>query len=220
MRQALGIGVVMAMLVTPAMASFFDSFSYPDGPLGGNDGWSASTATITVQSGAVKIAGGTAGNTVNDIADQTGGVITVGFQWKNGVGDSSLWNVLFDDSAGVNLARYYGTATSVRGRMGGTGTVTDPVTVNDNAWHNLKIVIDTVANSSTFYLDGGLLPGPNPLPHSATGAGDILGSIKIDCWAPGANDSVLIDNLYTPEPATLALLALGALFVGRRRART
>jgi hypothetical protein len=113
------------------------------------------------------------------------------------------------------MARVYGTATSVRGRMGATGTVTSQYTVTD-VWHDIQVVIDTAANTSTFYLDGTLMGG-GVLPHSATNCGDVLGTVKIENIRTVAGDFMYIDELYTPEPATLGLLALGALFIGRRR---
>ncbi len=231
MRQALGIGVVMTMLVTPAMASFFDNFdNYANGNLYGQGTWDKgnSTSWIQVENGMVKIVGGDTGSGDRTVGSEamTGltGTIYVEFDILKATTDAGTsWSVFADDDGTPdgNLARAYGRGGTVRGRIDGQGIVTgeDPLATG---WNHIQIVIDTAANTDTFYKNGVLLSGTNPISHAGY-AGDVLQRISFHKVNPGA-DTVYVDNLWVdnvpfPEPATLSLLALGALFVGRRRAR-
>ncbi len=159
---------------------YSESFTYPDGPLSGNDGWSGSAGSeIQVLGDTVRILGGTttleAMRSVS-CADPGTGYIRASFKIHSGPGAATLWGVWFDDAAGANLARFYGTATTARGRIAGTGIVTAPYPLT-GGWDQLVVRMDPAANTSTFFLNGANM---GTLSHASTAGGDTLGRIRFE----------------------------------------
>jgi hypothetical protein len=108
-----------------------------------------------------------------------------------------MWDFWINDAAGNNLARWYGSGTSARPRIGGTSLVLDPVTLT-GGWDTLQVEIDSNRDYSHFYFNGTLLGG---LSHSSTGAGNTVGSIWLgrqNTTAPG--QYVWFDNIVIPAP--------------------
>jgi hypothetical protein len=235
MRRVMGIGVVLALLVTPAMASFFDNFdSYTNGELVGQDGWTGTTGIAAVQNdGTLKLTyddtkkpsvEGT-GHVINNFTPVTGPVITWSvdvYAGGNTGQEGNAFDIQLNDAAGLNFARWYGGYNSDTPRIDGFGQVLPGVTLVANQWNSLKVVIDTVAKTSTFYHNnnnlGSLAYATN---QPAIGAAATQVTIGLQNASTSKNGAYkFYDNLsVTPEPATLGLLALGALFVSRRRAR-
>ena len=111
-----------------------------------------------------------------------------------------MWDFWINDAAGNNLARWYGSGTSVRPRIGGTDIVLDTVTLT-GGWDKLEVEIDTNRDYSHFYFNGSLLGG---LSHSSTGAGNTVGSVWLgrqNTAVPG--QYVWFDNIVIPVPRGL-----------------
>jgi hypothetical protein len=231
LKSVLFACALLAFMTTRALAvAWSDSFdSYIAGRgLGGQDGWTGSTTgAIDVVSwpyysfpNSVRVTGGlTSVDAMNDIPDEAGvgGIVAAGFKIQGSLstpGDTT-WFVEFLDPTGNSLARFYGTGGSVRGRIDGTANVTGVINLGGlGTWDDLKVVIDTVANTSSFYFNGVLMGAA--LPHSP--AGDVVGSVKIERIGNVNNptDRVYLDDIYVPEPTTLALLGLGGLLLRPR----
>ena len=84
-------------------------------------------------------------------------------------------------------------------------------------WKQIKVVIDLDANTQSTYYDG-IAVGTSDW-YDATNTADHLKSIAaVDLWGDSGGAGVCYDNisLAVPEPATLCLLAIGALFLRRR----
>ncbi|MDO8585822.1 MAG: hypothetical protein Q7T82_02170 [Armatimonadota bacterium] len=107
----------------------------------------------------------------------TGGIIWVHFKARTGSGGSAtMWSLWLDDTAGASLARFYGSANTCRGRIGGTSTVTNPFTLVAGVWNDLDIKINTTANTCEFFLNGASM---GVLNHG-TGPNNTLGLIRFE----------------------------------------
>lgn len=184
----------------------WESFSYANGNLNGNIGWSGSTTNqIVVSDGALKIIGGAgAYDAIRVISCDGGGSGAVGvwLKIKRGVGTSTMWGLRIDDSANRNLARWYGTGSLARGRIGDGSQVTPPQELT-GGWDDLYVKIDFVANTSAFYFNGSHI---GTLNHSETGAGDSIGRFRFERpdYAPAAGDYVWLDELRAGAPDVVA----------------
>ena len=181
---------------------YCDSFPYADGDLNGNMNWAGSaTAEIEVVSQAVKITGGSpnseAARSVS--CSGTAGVIGAKVKIRAGSGGVTLWGLWYDDPSGNNLARWYGTGTTARPRIGGTGLVLNPVTLTGGGvWDTLTVHIDTNTDTDEFFFNGTSL---GTLSHSSTGAGSSVGAIKFErIYNSTTSDWVYFDNLSVGEP--------------------
>ncbi len=188
---------------------FYESFTYPNGPLGGNGSWvGGSAGRIEVNSGrAVVLAGaGAEPATVTFPTPLTPGedgkfVITmdtmqdVTAAWDDdppgGSGDN-FWD-FYVDSSTSNFGRLYGTYyVSIRGRIGG-GAVTDPFDLaRDGQFHPFKMVIDTVANTTEFFYDN---VSRGVLDYGT--ATDVIGKLYFNHWdrSSATGDHLYFDNL-------------------------
>ena len=222
----LGILAIVALLVTPAMGAFCgwgDAFTYPDGPLAGNDGWTGTGVGIDVVSNEVRIGlGGTAFMDTVNIPAETGtaaGQIHCRLSAKPGVSSgSNIWSVHYNDAAGNNYGRWYGSGNSARPRIDGFGQVLAPVTLTPG-WNSLVIVIDQVAGMSNFYHCGTYL-GQLAYAANQPGIGGGVSQVALENMGRTdvPNDYIMVDNAEVyPEPTTLALLLLGLPLLRRRR---
>lgn len=151
---------------------FTEHFSYADGRLDLAPGWSGRPVgvahPIQVQGGAVQITGGSWGalgstqsiDVVHDVPDGCpacglGRQISAKARVQAGTGDVNMWSLYFDGELGANFGRWMGSGTTVRGRIDGTDLVTDVVNLSGpGTWDELEIIIDTVANTTRFLVNG------------------------------------------------------------------
>ncbi len=181
---------------TPAGGQCFsETFTYPDGSLVGNRGWTGSAGSeVGVLSDAVKISGGSDNKEAVQYVScsGSGGVITAHVRVKAGLGSGTLWGFWIDDANGNNLARWYGSGTTARPRIGGTSLVLDSANLT-GGWDDLSVRINTSANTSEFFLNGASL---GTLNHSSTGAGDSVGRVMLErIYNSATNEFIYLDNV-------------------------
>ncbi len=189
-------------------AQVWEPFTYYDGPLTtlGNANWSGSAGSeSSLESGTLKITGGTGAVTAQRAATAagSGGVIAAEIKITGGTGTGDIyWSIYLDDPAGNNLARWYGSSLHARGRIGSTIT---PDMILTGAWDDLYVEMDTALNTSAFYFNGTLY---SIISHGTTPANSVA-TVRIersDRPTAGA-DSVRFDNLHIgPVDATLPKL--------------
>ena len=139
--------------------------------------------------------------TVSCGADASG-YITVTVKINGEVGDQTMWNLWIDDAAMNNFARWYGSGTTARGRIGTTGTVTASQNLS-GAWEELKVKIHPGNNTTEFFFNGTSL---GVYSHSVTGVGDVLGRLRFErinnSTASGHNlyfDDLTIGDVPPPD---------------------
>jgi len=185
---------------------FFDPFAYPNGNLSGRGGWTGlATTQIQVEDETVRIDGGAGAFDVSRAVSCGGGssgVICVRVRVKAGAGSGTfMWNLWINDPNSKNLARWYGSGTSVRGRIGGTGLVTSPQTLTGN-WDTLEVRIHTATDQSEFLFNGTPI---GALSHTSEGAGDIVGQLmfeRMDNSGAAGHYVYFDDLLLTPADNT------------------
>ena len=234
--------VFVSLLATPAMATFYDGFAYPDGGLNGQGTWSgnASAAQVAVASEKVVVTAGSGLTwaytpvSANYEADNT---ITFAIKLQMVSGDTpdytNICDIIIRPTTGLQQAGWRIQGTQVRGRQGDftsmsgvQGNKTDWVPLVGNSaagtWDLFEVVNDLTALRTYYYV--------TPAGGSRTQIGDagnagLAGSTGIDSvWMKhvgiGGADQINVDDVtVTPEPATLILLALGLMPVLRRRRR-
>jgi hypothetical protein len=180
-----------ALLVIPASqthatlpsgtAAFSEDFDYPAGTdLPDTVLWDG-TATDEIETDSagpwVKFSGGVESANAYHTMSYSANVIFVHVLVKPGPGTGTMWGLWYDDPAGNNLARWYGGPTSCRGRIGGTSVVTNgPVALIPDVWNDLDARINTVANTSEFYLNGAYM---GTLDHTSTPS-NTLGIVRFE----------------------------------------
>ena len=115
------------------------------------------------------------------------------------------------------------------------------VAYNDNQWHHLAGVRDATAGTATMYIDGGAANGGQTVPFGAVGGADTFSepwsfAHRVNGWGDNGRKSIWqIDDLRIsttarteaelgfhapiPEPASLALLLIGAGLLSAVRRR-
>ena len=144
-----------AVASPPATTYLADDFNYSDGALVGRGGWQGSASSEIYLTGAtVRITGALGSKDAYRTVSYSGSgnVIWVHFQAMPGTTGTgaTMWSLWLDDTAGNSLARFYGTASTCRGRVGGTSVVTDSYDLATGAWNDLDVRIDTAANTCEF----------------------------------------------------------------------
>ena len=175
-----------------------DTFPYANGALNGNGGWSgsATSAHIAIDNTCVKIIGGSGSKdalkTVS-CADQGWGYIWVRLKINGEVGANTIWSLWINDSSGKNLARWYGSGTTARGRIGNTGNVTATQTLS-GAWETIDVKINPSANTSQFFFNGTSI---GTLSHASEGAGDAVGQLRFERMdnSSGSGNNLFFDDL-------------------------
>jgi len=176
---------------------FYEGFSCSDGPPVGCNGWTGtSSSKITISAQALKILGGAgvfdAVHTL-DCGDFGTGVIAVDVKIKKGVGANTIWGLWIDDAAGANLAHWYGSGMTARGKIGATSSVTNLCSLTGN-WDDLFVKIYPAMNRSQFFFNGAMI---GTLDHSSTGAGDSVGRLRFESldYSNAVGQYVWFDNL-------------------------
>ena len=184
---------------------FEENFSYTDGGLNGKGGWtgSATSSQIQVVGQYLRINGGAGAYDAvktTSCGASGSGFITVTVKINGEVGSSTIWNLWIDDSSSRNLARWYGSGTTARGRIGGTASVTSTQTLT-GAWDTLKVKINPAANTTEFFFNGVSL---GTLSHASEGSADIVGRIRFERIDSGSatGEYLYFDDLTIGEPLT------------------
>ena len=215
----LGIVAILAFLASPVMGSWMDTFTYPDGQLGNNPPWSAPSPGVDVVSNLVVIASGQAGSvTTTTFAPEAGDAVLCSLWASPGTSSgSNIWAAAYNDAAGANYGRWYGSGNTARPRINGFGLVLAPVTLH-TGWNHLQILINMTAGTSDFFHDGLHL---GQLAYGISGAAGGVASADLENMGRTdiPADFIRLDNMSVnvPEPATLGLLLLGLPFMRRRR---
>jgi len=175
-----------------------EEFAYTNGNLNERGGWHGNaTSQIVVEDQSGKVLGGSgsydATQDLNPSCDGDGTIAAVELKIKRGAGANTFWNVWIDDAAGNNLARWYGSGGSVRGRIGTGGLVTTTQSLTGE-WDTLYVKINFSTNVSEFFFNGANI---GSLDHSGTGAGDSIGRIRIERinYSSAAGHYVYLDHL-------------------------
>ncbi len=228
MRRAMEIGVVMAMLATPAMAVWVEDFSYPDGSLAGNvnpygDTWEewGGVAGINVSGGSLHLSSGTEDTWCwNTGPNESGSVVTVTVNVMKGTvgpdGEGNFWYLYLGDQTNTyNIGYWYGGATYAQSRMGNSVVRNDLI---GSGWNQLKAEVDFGVHQTRFYFNGVL---NHTINHS--GSPTAVGLVEINRYPrtppdeiPGCD--VYFDDIVIPEPTAAILLTIaGLLFLRPRR---
>ena len=222
MKKLLYISLVFLCFACFANADVFsEGFEYDDLTAMGDNGWTYSTATslttspVAEGSKALFLDGDnkhTAEKTFFS-SDQTD--ITVSFQWYTGSYDMTSADggvILYDQAGtGVYIVRDAG-GGFVKFRLGGTwlpGSFPN-TDLNWDGWNDVEVVYDAAGNADIF------INGIEAMTDLA-----VNGFTKFQAfrnWSAHASRDVVIDDIQiVPEPATVALLSLGCLFLRKRR---
>ena len=129
---------------------------------------------------------------------------------NNNAADPAMVRMGAYNNAANNYVVTYWTTT--------TQTVATGVVLS-TGWHAMSLTMDYVAKTITWKIDNtsGTISNPN-LTKPANGLVNIQTTYGGNGAAGAPDTSAWVDNVaFTPEPATLALLASGLIFVRRRR---
>mgnify|MGYP006300105627 CR=1 FL=1 len=224
-REFSMLSVIVLVMMVLSSVSFgvpiTEGFEYDDLTAMGDNGWTYSEATslttspVAEGSKALFLDGDNKHTAEKTFfaSDQTD--ITVSFQWYTGSsvmtsGDAGV--ILYDQAGtGIYIVRDVQSG-DVKFRLGddwlvGSFPNTD---LNWDGWNDVEVVYDAAGNADIF------INGIEAMTDLAAG-----GFIKFQAfrnWSAHASRDVVIDDIQiVPEPATVALLSLGCLFLRKRR---
>lgn len=236
MKSALLAAILCCGLVAVAQATIiystgFESPTFTTGNLDGQNGWdghSFATASAAKVQTAVTHAGSQAVAIdaspipssawyVKDLSFNpiTAGtpIVTVAWSMRVDTGSllSSAWGVDVYGSDGARVGYIQVDSTNTV-KFAGSATTT---TITRGTWYDFALVFDYAAHTYQGFLNGTTVAPAATMP-SYNGFGDA----DLACWGAGYDKAYFDDYsvVATPEPASLGLLALGALTVLRRRA--
>lgn len=234
MKHVMSVVVFLAIAVVPAMGAWSEDFqSYNLGSVltgqGGWAGWDGGSASATVSDAHPKFAGdqavmmGTNDDVVHEYSGYTSGqFVYSAMQYIPSVheGAQTFFIMMNNYNYGYQDAPK-GWAVQMKFDYA-TGLVTDDessdkpgVAIAYDQWKEIKVVIDLDANTQTTYYGGQYVGTADWYDASSTSHAKSIAAV--DLWADNGGAGVCYDNIsLVPEPATLCLLALGALFLRRR----
>jgi hypothetical protein len=227
--RLLGMCVLVAMLATPALAVYSETFSYPDGNLAGNGGWiwwnsDPGVNSVEVQSGtcAVYADQSSAVDVSNPDIDEAPVAnqlsLTMDVRMSDATGGAGWFNV-WDRAGSKVLGGLYWNGAAFYGRNQDTGVLLSGMPSPGTAGLTINMMFDFVGKTVTYSI-GATTYGSlafNPA-YNAANAG--IGEVGFEAQTnvKGPNSYHIFDNLsITPEPATLGLLLLGLPMLRRRR---
>jgi hypothetical protein len=159
-----------------------------------------------------------ASQTANFVAGMGGGAFpqamtfTLQSDTANQTNIGNHLTVQLNESSGGEMGRWYGWSSNVAPRYG--GNVGAGIDITDGAVHEFSIVYD-FATGLTEWLHNDAV-----VYSLVTSAGFIAERSYVQDTNRDVQDHVYLDDMvvgYIPEPASLAMLGLGALFLRRRR---
>lgn len=234
------VASVVALMGTGASAAVVltDTFSYPDGNLVGAPGspWAnhSGTTAVTVASGAAVL---TQSNSEDVNAALAGapyasGVLYAGFDVSFSAlpGAGAYFAHFKDDGTSIFRGRVFATTTGAASGSfrigianGGNTFVAVPTDLSLNTVYRIVTEYDTATAVATVYVNPVTQTGGATATDVTTAAGITTYALR---QATGIG-TLTLDNLVVattfeearviPEPASLSLLALGGLMLGRRR---
>ena len=183
-------------------------FAYPNGSLTGTNGWlSATNNVIEVVDEAIKINGGLDTWDVHryvECSPNANGIIWLQAMVRKGIGSENMWGLWMDDINGENLARWYGSGSTARGRIGPTDSVTAIQTLT-GGWDSIAAKVDVSANTTEFFFNGVSL---GALSHNITGnyGGDTVSRVRLECLgnANAVGHSVYLDSVFVGQTDNIA----------------
>lgn len=242
MKKILVMAAILTLCATSAFA-VVDTFSYGDGNLNGNGGWTGSDAgSIMVTGGKVKITSNATDYTDANLAvaiNPIEGLICVSFDYQMALAaPDNYFDIYVKDSAGKYLAWMYGrpegywdnggVPTFAGGEMRGRGP--DGVSYNyiaqgDYAWHHYCMLINTATNYTSYYVDNVLIQVAR---QQDGGVGDSVATLQFRAYNKGHSGSwgyfdnlgAIGGNICVPEPGSILALLSGLVgIVGFARKR-
>jgi hypothetical protein len=229
--------VALATQANAAITLATETFSYPDGALVPNGGWanqSGTAGTLLVASGAAVVTQNSGSEDAELVFanNLTVGVVTATFD-INVTAPGAMTGTGFeyfahfsDDTTFAFTSRLDVVTPSAGGDYtlgisSTTSTAEDTLPTDFSFGTVVPVSISFDLNTGT----GSLTAGGNTVSGSALGAGEIIDAFNLRQANSTSDETITVDNLvvtYVPEPASIALVALGALALaglGRRSGR-
>ena len=205
--------------ITPAPASFFSGFdapTYADGLLGGQDGWTESTASVGVTNTAINgrltlTGGGCVHIPCTHTADIYGQpYIIVEVDQMPGTGTDGIWSMGLQESFARVFCRWSGSGTRTY-----CAAEPEPIEIPGgiDVTTRLRAVIDLQAGKTHYYYDkgAGMIPLVQNVPNPGGWASDFVvdaGGGFVPTFGVAYFDNLSIVGV--PEPASLMLLGVVA----------
>lgn len=225
--RRLGLAAMAALVSTVALADWSDNFdSYSNGQqlhgVGGWTGWDNSAgagALVTnVQSSSAPHSADIVGG--SDLVQQFSGYTSGSWTFLSRVfipenfTGSSFFIMLNQYNHGGpynwSIQSHFDAATNT---FADDFNPVAAVPFTRGVWNDLRVFINLDANTRTMYLNGNVVSQGN----WTTDANSLVNIGAIDLFANGAGSVFYDDMQLVPEPATMSVLALGALALLRRR---